>query len=444
MADAIDWPAIHAEALEILLRYIRIDTSNPPGNEAPAARFLGSLIEAEGIACEYIETAPGREALVARLAGDGSRRALLLGNHLDVVPVEEEFWDVPPFEGVVRGGRVYGRGAVDMKGAGVMQLIALLLLRRQGVPLRRDVVFLATPDEEIGSVDGMRWICANRPDVVDVEFALNEGGSGISDFAGREDGRIFIASVNEKSVGWLRLRAVGPTGHGSLPAADNSAVRLMRALVRLADWERGLRFGPGTARLVEQLSDAGLLPSAEDREALERALRSDPGAHAMFSDTLNVTVIDSGFKANVIPRRSEAVIDCRLLPGETLQGWIAQVREQIGDPSISVEPELDDFVAPEASDWDTELFATIREVVGEAVEDAVVVPGVATLATDNRFLREIGVPAYGFIPCMLSAEERAGFHAHNEFLTVENLNMGCELMYEIVRRVAQGSPGATA
>ena len=437
MSDVINWVAIHSEALDILTRYIRINTSNPPGDEAPAARFLGELLEAEGIACEYIETAPGREALVARLSGDGSRRALLLGNHLDVVPVETEFWDVPPFGGVVRDGRIYGRGAIDMKSAGVMQLIAMLLLRRQDLPLQRDVIFLATPDEEIGSEFGMRWICKNRPDVVDVEFALNEGGSGISDFAGREDHRIFIASVNEKSVGWLRLSAEGPTGHGSLPAADNSAIRLLRALLRLADWERELQFGAETTRLVDQLGSAGLLPLAEDSEALARALYSDPAAHAMFINTLNVTVIDSGFKANVIPSRSEAVLDCRLLPGETLEDWITQVREQIDDPSIVVEPQLDDFVSPISTRWDTELFATIRDVVSEVFEDAIVAPGVATLATDNRFLREIGVPAYGFIPCMLSAEERAGFHAHNEFITIDNLNMGCELMYEIVRRVAQ-------
>ena len=405
-------------------------------NNTHAGEPAAGLIEAEGIATEYIETTPGREALVARLPGDGSRRPLLLGNHLDVVPVEAEFWDVPPFGGVVRDGRVYGRGAVDMKGAAVMQLMALFLLRRHRTPLRRDVVFLATPDEEIGSEHGMRWICEHRPDVVDVEFALNEGGSGISDFAGREARRIFIASVNEKSIGWLRLRADGATGHGSLPAADNSAVRLMRALLRLADWERGLQFGPGSGELIERLASAGLLPSTDDREGLERALRSDPGAHAMFIHTLNVTILESGIKANVIPARSEAVIDCRLLPGETLEGWIAQVRERIDDPSIEVAPELDDFVAPESTETDTELFAAIRDVVSEAVEDAIVVPGVATLATDNRWLREIGVPAYGFIPCMLSAEERAGFHAHNEFLSVENLNMGCELMYEIVRRVA--------
>ena len=435
MTDAIDWPAVHAEALEILVRYLRIDTSNPPGNEAPAARYLGSLLEAEGIACEYIETAPGREAVTARLAGDGSERPLLLANHLDVVPAEAQYWDLPPFEGVVEGGRITGRGAVDMKGCGVMQLVAVLLLQRLRVPLRRDVIFLAVPDEEIGSIRGMRWILRHRPELLDdVEFALNEGGSGITEFAGHE-GPIFMPTVDEKGIGWLRLRTTGPSGHGSLQHPDNSAVRLLRALLRLADWDRGLTFSPGTSALVERLVEAGALPPGEDRSTLEAALRSDPAAHAMFINTLNVTIVESGNKANVIPARSEAVLDCRLLPGETVEGWIEAVRARIDDPRVEVEPEVRDIAGGEPSDWHSALFRAIRAVVTDAVEDAIVVPGLATLATDNRFLRERGIPAYGFIPCLLSAEERAGFHAHNEFLSVDNLEMGCELMYEIVRRV---------
>ena len=191
-----------------------------------------------------------------------------------------------------------------------------------------------------------------------------------------------------------------------------------------------------TARLADRLAGAGLIPSPADPAALERALRLDPAAHAMFADTLNVTMIGSGLKANVIPPVSEAVVDCRLLPGETLEGWIAQVRERIADPRVSVEPELDDFTATESSDTDTELFAAIREVVGEAFEDAVVAPAVTPFATDNRFLRERGVPAYGFVPVLLDAAERAGFHAHNEHLTIANLNTGVELTWEIVRRTA--------
>ena len=321
--DAIDWPAVHREALDILQRYIRIDTSNPPGNEAPAAHFLGAIFEAEGLECDYIETHPNRELVMTRLRGDGSRGgALLLGNHLDVVPVEEESWDVPPFEGLVRDGRIYGRGALDMKGCGVMQLMTVLLLHRLGVPLGRDVIFLAVPDEEAGSIRGIRWVIRHRPELLDgIDFALNEGVGGITEFAGGE-GRIFMPTIDEKGVAWLRLRATGPGGHGSVPTTENPAVRLLSALLRLAEWDRGLTFTPGTTALVERLADAGIVPDPGDRSALAAALQSDPRSHAMFAHTLNVTMVEAGIKANVIPPRAEAVLDCRLLPGEDIEGWM--------------------------------------------------------------------------------------------------------------------------
>ncbi|MBK6661938.1 MAG: M20/M25/M40 family metallo-hydrolase [Thermoflexaceae bacterium] len=204
----MDLAPVFAEALDILVRYLRIDTSNPPGNEKPAARFLGSLLESEGIECEYIETQPEREILVARLRGDGSKRPIMLCNHTDVVPVEAQYWDMPAFEGVVRDGRVYGRGAIDMKGCGVMQLMAFLLLHRNRVPLTRDVIFCAVPDEEAGSTWGMKWLSEHRPDICDVEFELSEGGGGADRFGG-EDVRLFNVATNEKSICWLQLTAVG-------------------------------------------------------------------------------------------------------------------------------------------------------------------------------------------------------------------------------------------
>lgn len=433
--ELIDWPAIHREALDIFVRYLRIDTSNPPGNEKPAARFLGALLEDEGIECEYIETAPNREVLVARLHGDGSKRPIMLCNHTDVVPVEPQYWEVPAFEGVIKDGRVYGRGAVDMKGCGVMQLIAFLLLKRHGLALKRDVVFCAVPDEEAGSEYGMVWLCENRPDVVDVEFELSEGGGGSTRFAGQE-AKLFNVAVNEKDICWLRLTSVGRPGHGSVPHDDNSAVHLARALVRLADWDRGLIFTPDTEAFLARLAEAGLMPPAADRTALEERIRKTPELLAAFINTLNVTMLDAGIKANVIPAKSEAVIDCRLLPGQTKDDWVRQVREQIADDRVTVELYSPDQGEPKPVPWDTELFRVINGVVKEAMEDAIVVPGMTVGGTDNRFLRARGIPAYGFIPCLLSSEERRGFHGNNEFLTVENLQMGCELMYEIVRRMA--------
>ncbi len=430
---AIDWEKVHREALDIFVRYLQIDTSNPPGNEKPAARFLGELIANEGVACEYIETAPNREVLVARLKGNGSKQPLMLCNHTDVVPVEPQYWNVPAFEGVIQEGRVYGRGAVDMKGCGVMQLITFLLLRREGVALQRDVVFCAVPDEEAGSEYGMEWLCKHRPDVVDVEFELSEGGGGTNRFD-HQDTKLFNVATNEKDICWLRLTAVGTPGHGSRPHADNSAVHLIRALVRLADWDRGITYTPETTAYIDRLAEAGLLPPRDRQDELEARIRGSAELYAQFVNTLNLTMLQSGIKANVIPAKSTAVIDCRLLPGQSKAGWIRQVRERIADERIAVELESPDQGEPAAVDWDTELFRTVNSVIKEAMEDAVVVPGMTIGGTDNRFLRERGIPAYGFIPCLLSPEERAGFHGNNEFLTIDNLNMGCELMYEIVRR----------
>lgn len=421
------------EALDAFVRYLRIDTSNPPGNEKPAARFLGSLIEREGIACEYIETAPGREVLVATIPGDGSRRPLMLCNHTDVVPVEEQYWEMPAFEGVIRDGRVYGRGAVDMKGCGIMQLMAFLLAKRNNLPLKRDLVFCAVPDEEAGSEYGMKWLCEHRPDVVDVEFELSEGGGGASRLFG-QDRKVFSIATNEKDISWLRLTSVGTPGHASRPHDDNSLVHLVRALAKLADWDRGLTFTPDTNAYLARLGEAGLLPDG-DRAALEARILGTPELHAMFMNTLNMTMLSSGIKANVIPAKSEAVLDCRLLPGQDREDWMRTVQAYIDDPRVVVSLYSPEQSQPVAVDWDTELFRTIQDVLHEAMEDAVVVPTMTVGGTDNRFLRERGIPAYGFIPCLLSREERAGFHGNNEFLTIDNLNMGVELMYEITRRM---------
>ena len=429
----MNWEPVFDEALDIFVRYLQIDTSNPPGNEAPAARFLGGFLEREGIACEYIETAPNREALVARLHGDGSKRPLMLCNHTDVVPVEPAYWDYPAFEGLITDGRIYGRGAVDMKGAGVMQLMAFLLLHREKAPLKRDIVFCAVPDEEAGSVWGMEWLCKNRPDVVDVEFELSEGGGGSDSFAG-EPAKLYTVATNEKELCWLRLTAVGTPGHGSRPHRDNSAVRLMEALLKLHQWERPLTWTEDTTAYIRNLSEAGLMPPLEDRAAVEERIRESPELLASFMNTLNITMLHSGIKANVIPAKSEAVIDCRLLPGVSCAEWIDQLKHVIDDDGIEIERYLPDQGEMPSVSWDTELYHTIRGVMKEAMEDAMVTPAMTIGGTDNRFLRQRGIPAYGFVPCLLSREERAGFHGNNEFMTVDNFRMGTELMYEIVRR----------
>jgi acetylornithine deacetylase/succinyl-diaminopimelate desuccinylase-like protein len=211
---------------------------------------------------------------------------------------------------------------------------------------------------------------------------------------------------------------------------------LARAVQRLAEWQRPMIFTPETVAYVDRLADAGLLPPMSERGALESAIRGSRPLLAMFMNTLNVTMLQAGIKANVIPGRSEAVVDCRLLPGHSRDEWREAVIERIGDPNVSVDFHEDlDPDEPVAVEWDTELYRVIESVVRDAVEDAIVVPGMTVGGTDNRFLRQRGIPAYGFAPCILSSEERAGFHGNDEYLTIDNLNLGCELTFEIVRRM---------
>jgi acetylornithine deacetylase/succinyl-diaminopimelate desuccinylase-like protein len=433
-AGAIDWAAVEIEAVDILRRYLRIDTRNPPGNEAQAARFLGALLEAEGVRCDYLVTAPGREILVARIPGDGSLRPLMLANHTDVVPVEEEHWSHPPFGAEQAGGRIYGRGAVDMKGCAVMQLLAVLLARRRGLELRRDLIFCALPDEEVGSDLGMAWLCEHHPALVDVEFELNEGAVGQPAGPDGEPAMIAVA-VAEKEMCELRLVAQGRAGHASQPHENNAALHLVRALGRLEDWERGLTFTASARDYVERLAEAGRLPPLAREEALRIAVEADPERLALFTNTLNVTMLSAGVKSNVIPARAEATLDCRLLPGTTPEEWVAAVEERIDDDRVRVErkrrgPPL----AMPTSPWESALVEAIRGAVAEELPGAVVVPTTSVYGTDNRFLRPRGVAAYGLIPALLSEEERRGFHGPDEFITEENLALGCRLMYGIVRR----------
>lgn len=423
----IDWDAATAEAVALLREYLRIDTSNPPGNEALAVEFLAGVLSAEGIAFEVAESAPGRSNLFARLGPPAGGVCLL--NHTDVVPVEHEYWNVDPFGGELSDGMIWGRGALDMKGMGIFELMTFLLLKRQGVELRESVTFLAAADEEAGSAFGVSWIERHRPAWMDTDLVINEGAYGLTSSRGPQ---VFQVAPTEKVPLWVKLTVRGRPGHGSVPHGDNCAEHLVQALERVTRWQRELRIVPIMRSHVQAMHTAGISKAATDEAALAEAERS-PSLRARLSNTVTVTTIATGIKVNVIPAEATATLDCRLLPDVDPDAFLAELRGVLADERVQVEV-LNRFTGAESS-MDTRFVRVVGEVVAELVEGAQIAPEMTSGFTDSRIYRLRGVPAYGFVPCLLQPEELAGVHGHNERISVENIRLGLQVLYEVVRRL---------
>jgi acetylornithine deacetylase/succinyl-diaminopimelate desuccinylase-like protein len=433
LAQRLDWDALTEEATRLLSDYIRIDTVNPPGNESRATTWLGAILDAEGIPYELYDPGEGRATLVARLESDGSRGdALILLNHTDVVPFERAHWTVEPLGGEVSGGYVWGRGASDMKGMGIMELIAFLLHRRMGLPLRRDLVFMAVADEEAGSAYGVEFLAREHPDLLQCSYVINEGGSGSTEVFGVHR-PVFSIGVAEKGPFWLKLTATGRPGHGSVPHDDNAADRLVRALGRIQAWERPLMPSVEVLEYFQQLHAAGVLSSPVSGELLHRLADEHPRIHSVQTNSISLTTLDSGVKHNVIPAEASATIDVRLVPGYDPDRFLAELRAVIDDDRIAIEEVFRSSTPP--SPLDTELYAVMTSVTKSHIEDAVVVPGVSTGFTDSRVFRRMGIPAYGFVPVLMEPEDIGRAHGNDERLSIENLRLGTQILFETVRGI---------
>ena len=426
----VNWDDVTAEITSVLRDYLRINTSNPPGNEQAAAEFLAPLLEAEGYECEYVEAGPGRVSMRTRLNGTGEERPLMLLNHTDVVPVQEEFWDVDPFAAVEQDGMLWGRGALDMKGMGTLELLVMLLFKRLNLTPNRDIVFLAVADEEAGSAYGMEWLDQNEQGwITEPEFALNEGGMGALNLLG-SNRPVFACSPSEKSPLWLKLRAEGQPGHGSTPHSDNAVERLIRALFAIQNWDRAVTVQPHTAEAIQRMRDANAW--AGSAPSLNKLCQTYPAFAAVTRDTISNTGATSGIKHNVIPADAEATLDCRLLPGESYDDFIKSMRDVIDDEKVNVEVVFGSM-GPSSS-FETEMVSVIEDVVREQVEGALVIPSTCVGFTDSRVLRRHGVHSYGFVPTLMDASLAAGVHGHNERTPIEGLNTGIQILFEVVRR----------
>ena len=422
-AQAPDANQIDSEALKTLQAYVRINTANPPGDVTKAADFLSSLLHREGIDVRRYESGPGRSILLARLEGDGSGgKAILMESHMDVVPADASRWSRDPFGAEIADGKVWGRGTIDMKGIGVTQLYAFLLLHRQHVALTRDVLLMFVPDEEVGGEMGAAWMRKHHFAELDPEYVLDEGGFGSRDlFAPGK--LVFGISVAEKKIVWLRLRAEGVAGHGSQPHDRNPNDHLTRALARL---------------LAEPIS-AGHFSVIDTMKERIGTLAANKFNNAIQHTTMSLTSLRSGVgeppKANVIPSVAEATLDCRILPGTSAAEWIKTVERGLNDPSIKIEViyESDD---PVVTPQDTTFYRALESAVTRRYPDAILTPMVVAYGTDGNGYRPQGVKSYGFFPAIVPAASILSMHGDAEFIPAGALGPAIQILFDALKATA--------
>jgi len=433
------------EAVRLTLEYLRINTTNPPGNEDQTMRFFAQILAAEGVPFDTASSAPGRGNIWARLKG-GGEPALVLLHHMDVVPADRRYWDADPFAATVKAGLIYARGALDTKSLGVMELEAFLALHRMKVPLARDVIFMATADEEAGGAQGAGWVIEHHPEAfAGAGLLLNEGGLG-TEAEGRQQ---FGIEITQKVPLWLRLVSTGKPGHGSVPPVGSSVDRLVRALDRLRTHEFAPRIVPSVDAYFKGLASnaapgwkdgfADIAKVAGDRNALLRLQLEHPNLAALTRNTCSITVLKGSDKINVIPPEAEAQLDCRLLPDQDPAAFVRDVEGIINDPGIKVDRILG--FSPAVSSTGNPLYQAIADVTRRRFPGANIVAAVSTGFTDSHFFRDRGIACYGFAPILIPEEDENGIHGNNERISVENVRRGTAMLLEIVQAVA-GKPAS--
>jgi acetylornithine deacetylase/succinyl-diaminopimelate desuccinylase-like protein len=443
----IDWQAVRDEVTGHLQALIRIDTTNPPGNETEAARYIEGGLAREGLPSIVVESAPGRGNVLATLKGSDGEPLMLLG-HTDVVAVEPVHWTHPPFSGALVDGYVWGRGALDMKNMVAAELMVFLLLKREGIALCRDVIFAATADEEAGKGNhGPGWIIDHRPELWRARYIITEGGGHDLSIG---DQRFYTVQTGQKGLCRLRLIARGTPGHGSMPHADNAIVKLSKAVAGLQGAELPVHISQSVRRMVEEIARSlpegeaaawlDLLDDQTSAEALaaldvDEEFRRELGA--MLRNTASLTMLQAGSKINVIPAEATAWIDGRLAPGQSQASFVEELRVLIGD---EVEVVVDQYTPPLEAAADSPLYAAIVEVMQSGDEEVGLLPYLLPAGTDAKHIvpRRPDTQIYGFMPYRQKPgeEEMKLIHGHDERTSIDELLFATQKLYEIVCRFA--------
>ncbi len=441
-----DWEKVKEEAVQNLSQYLRADTSNPPGREMAGVKVLQQLLEREGVHTTLLEPQPDRGNLICTMNGKDGLSPLILLHHIDVVPAEADKWKHPPFSGAVLDGEIWGRGAQDCKSLGIIELMAFLLLKREGFQPKRDIVYMATADEETGGKWGVGWLFENHPQLMKAEYVINEGG-GMGMIVGRKN--IYTCQTAEKGICWLKLNFKGNPGHASVPHGDNCVVKMAKAIERISAYRSPLRRNRTTDMFIKGIAEEHPFPRSWVIRQLLNPLLSqrvenripDPGfkgmAGAILRNTFVPTVVQGGEKTNVIPSECSCQVDCRILPGVTPE----RIKEEVHHVLFGLQGyEIEVLQTAPASESPSEkpLYRALENVLKDLDPKAKMIPTMLTGATDSRYFRDQGTVAYGFQPMMPMdnlAEYLSRVHGHNERISAENLLFGTRVLYQVLKDV---------
>lgn len=438
----INWPPYQDLAVDLMRQYLRVNTSNPPGNEIEAAKFLKAIFDKEGIQNEIFEYKPGRANIIARLKGNGSKRPIILLSHMDVVTADPSAWRIDPFSAEIIDGSIYGRGALDMKSEGLLHLMTMIILAREKPSLARDVIFLGTADEEVKD-EGSIWMIANKAALFkDAEYLLTEGGDNLL-----ANGQVKFVGVDvaEKAPFWLQLTAKGQPGHGSRPIADSAPNRLIRAMAKIIAYEPPIKLLPAVEKFFHDIAPLQSEPLRAKFAKIRDSLKDPAFAHELtgqreysflLRNTISLTMFNGSKQTNVIPTEASCNLDVRLLPGEDRQDFLAELAKVIADPLIKIE-NVNTFKPPNSSPLDTELFRAIARVSKLHHPEALITTKMLSGYTESQLYRQLGITSYGWAPIYTTVEENEGVHGNNERITVKNVREGTQEFYEVVSEIVR-------
>ncbi len=436
------WPNITEQAAQWLSDYLKINSTNPPGNEELAARFLINVLEETGIPADYYPTAPRRGNVLAALrAAAPTAGPILLQHHMDVVLANAESWSHPPFGGESVEGHLYGRGAIDMKSFGIMALAAMTLIHQKNQPLKRDILFLAAADEEMGGDFGTGWMVEHQWQELQPEFVWDEGAFGLQGMFGPDP--IFFVAVAEKQTVWTRMVAHGEPGLASVPRGNNPVVILNNALQKLQLHPLPPRLTDVTREMFSRIGPSLPFPQSLLMRYLgnpviwrvtKHALMKSPLINAMLRNLVTPTQLQGSAKCNVIPETAEATLDIRLLPDEDPQEIIRLMAAIVNDDRI-------EFILPKVihpssvSDYDSLFFNALEKTILSEIPEALVVPMLTPGGTDSLFYRQRGVNAYGLVPILINNNDVERMHGIDERISIENLALGIRIMTGVLEKI---------